>query len=234
MKPPSRVQEERALNYVFNWGVLASPATVVEVLTGLKLTILLSVLAMIFGSLIGMTVAVLRLWGPTPFRQLAYGYVDLFRATPPLVQLIWIYYVGPMLLGFDMSAVVAGTIALSLNSGAFLSEVFRAGLKSIERGQRDAADVLGLSRRQAFFYVIVPQAIRRVGPAVTNIFMSLIKDSALLSVIGVAELTFNLQSEVNQTFRPFELYTLLAVIYLLLTYPLSIATTVLERRFKEH
>lgn len=190
-------------------------------------------MAMILGSAIGILVAFARLWGPGWVQKIAYVYVDLFRATPPLVQLIWIYYVGPMLLGINMSAVTAGVIALSLNSGAFLSEVFRAGLQSIDRGQTDASIVLGLTKRQSLGHIILPQALKRVAPAVTNIFMSLIKDSALLSVIGVTEVTFNMQGMVNQTFRPFELYTALAIVYLLLTYPLSIITTVLERRFKE-
>ena len=221
------------MGYIFDWSVVANRLTATAILSGLQLTLLVSLMAMLLGSFVGMLVAFARLWGPGWLKSIAYVYVDLFRATPPLVQLIWIYYVGPMLLGINLSAVAAGVIALSLNAGAFLSEVFRAGLQSIDKGQTDASIVLGLTRRQSLYHIILPQALKRVAPAVTNIFMSLIKDSALLSVIGVTEVTYNMQSMVNQTFRPFELYTALAVVYLILTYPLSIVTTILERRFKE-
>ena len=221
------------MNYQFDWSIVLAPQTLEIILAGVKLTLLISAFALVFGSMIGLATAVARLSDRSPLIQIAYVYVDLFRTTPPLVQLIWIYFVGPLLLGINLSAITAGIVALSLNSGAFLSEVFRAGLQSIDRGQHDATLVLGLSRWQAFRTVILPQALRRVTPATTNIFMSLLKDSALLSVIGVTELTYGLQSEVAQTFRPFELYTALAVVYLVMTYPFSILTTVLERRYKD-
>ncbi len=221
------------MDYTFDWPIVLAPQTIMTILGGLKLTLLVSALALVFGSAIGLAAAMARHSGRVPFAQIAYVYVDLFRTTPPLVQLVWIYYVCPLLLGINLSAVAAGVIALSLNSGAFLGEVFRAGIQSVEQGQHDATAVLGLSRWQTYRHVVLPQALRRVTPAVTNIFMSLLKDSALLSVIGVTELTYGVQSEVAQTFRPFELYTALALVYLVLTYPFSILTSLLERRFKE-
>jgi ABC-type amino acid transport system permease subunit len=167
-----------------------------------------------------------------PFSWLAYVYTDFFRTTPPLVQLIWIFYVMPIVLHVSLSPVTSGVVALSLNAGAFLSEIFRAGLQSIERGQRDASMVLGLSSIQTFRHVVFPQAIRRVLPAAGNVFISLIKDSSLLSVIAVPELTYQSQIFVTNTFRPLELYTALAVLYFCLTYPLSLATSALERRYR--
>ena len=221
------------MDYTFDWPIVLAPQTIRVILGGLRLTLFVSALALVFGSVIGLATAMARHAGRFPLTQVAYVYVDLFRTTPPLVQLIWIYYVGPLILGIDVSAVAAGVTALSLNAGAFLSEVFRAGIQSVEAGQHDATAVLGLTRWQTYRYVVLPQALRRVTPAVTNIFMSLLKDSALLSFIGVTELTYGMQGEVSQTFRPFELYTALAVAYLVLTYPLSLLTSFLEHRFKQ-
>lgn len=221
------------MDYSFDWPIVVAPQTIRIILGGLKLTLFVSALALVFGSVIGLSTAMARHAGRFPLAQISYVYVDLFRTTPPLVQLIWIYYVGPLILHIDLSAVAAGVTALSLNAGAFLSEVFRAGIQSVERGQHDATAVLGLTRWQTYRHVVLPQALRRVTPAVTNVFMSLLKDSALLSFIGVTELTYGMQGEVSQTFRPFELYTALAVVYLVLTYPFSLLTTFLERRFRE-
>jgi polar amino acid transport system permease protein len=136
------------------------------------------------------------------------------------------------LVGISLTPIWSGVLALSLNAGAFLAETFRSGLESISSGQRDAASVLGLSRRQTFVRIILPQAFRRVLPATANVFIGLIKDSSLLSVIAVPELTYQIQSQVQTTFRPLELYTVLAVTYFLLTYPLSLMSTWLERRYR--
>jgi His/Glu/Gln/Arg/opine family amino acid ABC transporter permease subunit len=221
------------MNYVFDWSVVLNHQTFLVFLNGLKLTLIVSGSALVFGSIIGLAAALARHANRAPLSQIAYFYIDIFRTTPPLVQLIWIYYVAPLLLGIDVTAVVAGIAALSLNSGAFLAEAFRSGIQSVERGQHDATTVLGLTRVQTYRHVILPQAMRRVLPAVTSIFMSLLKDSALLSVIGVTELTYGVQGEVAQTFRPFELYSALAVAYLCLTYPFSLIASMLERRHRE-
>lgn len=221
------------MDYSFDWSVVSNHQTLLVLLNGLKFTLLVSGSALVIGSIIGMAAALARHANRAPFSQIAYVYIDLFRTTPPLVQLIWIYYVAPLLLGINVTAVVAGVVALSLNAGAFLAEVFRSGIQSVERGQHDATTVLGLTRAQTYRHVILPQAMRRVLPAITSIFMSLLKDSALLSVIGVTELTYGVQGEVAQTFRPFELYSALAAVYLCLTYPFSILASILERRHKE-
>lgn len=220
------------LAYSWDWGVVTDGATLHGVLIGAKYTLIVSALSLLFGSVIGLVAATIRLWRVPVLNQLTYVYVDFFRTTPALVQLIWIFYVLPILMGVSLSAVDSGVIALSLNAGAFLSEIFRGGLVSIEQGQHDAAFVLGLSRLRAMWHVIVPQALRRVLPAVANVFISLLKDSALLSVIAVSELTYQAQADVARTFRPLEFYTLLAVAYFVLTYPISLLTTALERRFR--
>jgi His/Glu/Gln/Arg/opine family amino acid ABC transporter permease subunit len=218
--------------YHWHWSVLFSHDALVLLGTGLKYTLVVAILSLVFGNILGLAVALLRMSKKPPFSWLAYVYTDFFRTTPPLVQLIWIFYVMPIVLHVSLSPVTSGVVALSLNAGAFLSEIFRAGLQSIERGQRDASMVLGLSPIQTFRHIVFPQAIRRVLPAAGNIFISLIKDSSLLSVIAVPELTYQSQIFVTNTFRPLELYTALAVLYFCLTYPLSLATSALERRYR--
>jgi polar amino acid transport system permease protein len=167
-----------------------------------------------------------------PLVQIAYVYIDFFRTTPALVQLIWIFYVLPIILGLNLSPFTSGVIALSLNAGAFLAEVFRSGLQSISQGQHDAAYVLGLRRDQTWLRIIFPQAFRRVLPATGNVLIGLLKDSSLLSVVAVPELTYQMQTHVAVTFRPLELYTGLAIMYFVLTYPMSLAVSALERRYR--
>jgi His/Glu/Gln/Arg/opine family amino acid ABC transporter permease subunit len=220
------------MSYKFDWDVVFNRDMATLVVLGLKYTFLISVLSLLFGNVVGLLAALLRISRRAPFTQMAYIYIDFFRTTPALVQLIWIFYVLPIVLGINLDPITAGVIALSLNAGAFLAEVFRAGIESISRGQRDATSVLGLSGIQSFVYVLLPQALRRVLPATGNVLIGLIKDSALLTTIAVPELTYQIQTDVARTFRPLELYTALAVLYFALTYPLSLTASALERRYR--
>jgi polar amino acid transport system permease protein len=218
--------------YHIDWGVVFSHDTLTVVWIGVRYSLYVSGLSLVFGSAIGLLAALMRMSGRFPLVQIAYVYIDFFRTTPALVQLIWIFYVLPILAGINLSPITAGVVALSLNAGAFLAEVFRSGLQSISRGQRDAASVLGLSSPQTFMSIILPQALRRVLPAIGNTFIGLIKDSSLLSVIAVSELTYKIESQVAITYRPIELYSVMAVMYFVITYPLSLLTTALERRYR--
>ena len=220
------------LGYSFDWSIFASRETVQVVWFGLRYTIIVSALSLFFGNGVGLVAAMARMSRRPPFTQIAYIYIDFFRTTPALVQLIWIFYALPVLTGVSFSPLWSGVLALSLNAGAFLAETFRSGLESISSGQRDASSVLGLSRAQTFIWVILPQAFRRVLPATANVFIGLIKDSSLLTIIAVPELTYQIQSEVQTTFRPLELYTILAITYFFVTYPLSLMSTWLERRYR--
>ena len=218
--------------YRWDFSVVLSSDMATAAIRGIEYTLTVSAFSLAIGAAIGLMVAVVRVSRTPVVSQLGYVYVDFFRTTPALVQLIWFFYVLPILMGVSLNAVTTGIIALSLNAGAFLSEIFRAGIVSIGRGQRDAAQVLGFSPLQSLRYIILPQALRRVLPAAGNVFISLIKDSSLLSVIAVSELTYMMQGEVARTFRPLEIYTTLAVLYFVMTYPLSLAMTALERRFR--
>jgi polar amino acid transport system permease protein len=217
-------------SYNWDWSVVFNPTTLDAFWVGIRTTLVVSFFSLLFGTIIGFAVAVVKIAKVPILSKVLAVYVDVFRTTPALVQLIWIFYVLPILLGVRMPAEIAGIIALSLNAGAFLSETFRGGLASIDKGQRDASFVLGLSTRHTYTAVLIPQTIRRVLPSTANQFISLLKESSLLSVLAVTDLTYMFQVQVANTYRPLELYTALAAAYVLVTYPLSLAVKALERR----
>jgi polar amino acid transport system permease protein len=220
-------------SYEWHWGAVLSSQSLHLMGRGLMYTILVSILALLFGNVIGLFVTSLRMSRKQPFSGLAYIYTEFFRTTPALVQLIWIFYVMPVLFNISMGPIEAGVIALSLNAGAFLAEIFRGGIQSVPVGQRDASFVLGLSRMTTFWSIVFPQAVRSMLPATANVFVSLVKDSSLLSVIAVAELTYQAQQLSVQTFRPLESYTVLALTYFMLTYPLSLGIGRFEKRLRK-
>jgi len=218
--------------YRWNWDAVFNHDVAHLALVGLKYTVMVTALSFLIGSALGLLAAGLRLTHKPPFTQIAYIYVDFFRTTPALVQLIWVFYVLPVLFGVTFSPFMSGVVALSLNAGAFFAEVFRGGIETIPQGQWDAANVLGYTRRSTIVRIILPQGLRQALPATASIFIGLLKDSSLCSVIAVHELTYQTQTLAAQTFRPLELYTALAVAYFLLTYPLSLTSSWLERRFR--
>jgi polar amino acid transport system permease protein len=185
-----------------------------------------SLIAMVCGLLIGVIVALVRIARVPVASGVATLYVDFFRATPVLAQLIWIYYALPIITGKSLTAFVAGSIGLSLYAGSFLSEIFRAGIISVERGQTEAALALGMSRSQA-----MRQAVTRMLPPIGSSLITLVKDSALLSVISVPELMRQSETLASLTFRRMEVLTVAAFIYFAMTYPLSRGVDYLHRRF---
>jgi len=200
-------------------------------LSGIVLTIQVSFIAMVFGLLIGVIVALVRIARVPVVNGIATLYVDFFRATPVLAQLIWIYYALPIITGRSLTAFVAGSIGLSLYAGSFLSEIFRDGILSVERGQSEAALALGMSKSQAMRRVILPQAVTRMLPPIGSSLITLVKDSALLSVISVPELMRQSETLASLTFRRMEVLTVAAFIYFAMTYPLSRGVDYLHRRF---
>ncbi|NEU74256.1 ABC transporter permease subunit [Hassallia byssoidea VB512170] len=187
-------------------------------LVSVQLTIFSVVLGLIGGSLIG----IIRLSHITPVRWFARAYVDFFRGTPLLVQIFMIYFGLPAIaleLGFPLNfnRLAAAVVALSLNSAAYIGEIVRAGIQSIEIGQSEAAQSLGLSSTETMRYVIFPQAIRRMLPPLGNEFITLLKDTSLVAIIGFEELFRQGQLIVAENFRPFEIYASVAVVYLCLT-----------------
>lgn len=200
-------------------------------LKGALLTIFFSATSEIIGIIIGLVTSVIRVTRIKVLSQLAVVYVDLFRGTPLLMQIIFIYYALPY-LGINLPAIAAGIVALSVNSGAYVSEIFRAGIESIDKGQTEAARSLGLSYMQAMRYVVIPQTIKRVLPPLTNEFVALIKDSSLLSVIAIAELMRTAKEMMTWKMNPSSL-TAAAIIYLIITLPLTRYVSYLEKKLKK-
>jgi polar amino acid transport system permease protein len=224
-----------ASGYSWGWYVIdpltdKGAANLRFLLAGLGLTIGLSVTAIFVSVILGMLLALAGLSRSAPLRTVSRTYVEIFRAIPLLVLLLWVYYGLPMVTGLQFGAFAAGVISLALSDAAFESEIFRAGIQSVARGQREAAHTLGLSGRDTFRYIVFPQAVRTILPALGNQFVYVLKMSSLVSVIGLQELTRR-ANELNVTeYRPLEIYTALVFEYLLLILLTSWAVRRLERR----
>jgi polar amino acid transport system substrate-binding protein len=179
----------------------------------------------------GLLVALGRLYGPAPLQWLLTVYVEFLRGTPLLIQLFTIYYVLPPALGISLDPIPAAIAGLAINYSAYEAENYRAGLLAIPTGQMEAALSLGMSRAVALRRVIVPQAIRIVIPPVTNDFIALFKDTSICSIITVLELAKRYSILVNSTNAYLELAAVTCILYLLMSYPLSLLARRLERRF---
>jgi polar amino acid transport system permease protein len=203
-------------------------------LGGIGITVALTVCAMLGAIVVGLLLCTARLSSIAPLRWAATAYVDFVRATPLLVQILWVFYSLALITGITLTAFAAGATALALNIGAFVAEIFRAGVQSVDKGQREAAAALGMTGLQAARRVIVPQALRNVLPPLGSTWVSTFKDSSLTAIIGVPELLFRAQTASIETYRPVEIYTVLALIYFALTYPQSRLVDALYHRFRLH
>ena len=200
-------------------------------LHGFVTTVWISVASLILSLLIGIVVALLR---RSPYKVIsgsARFYVEFIRGTPLLVQILLFFYVIAYAIGIDNRYIV-GILVLSLFSGAYIAEMIRAGIESIRSTQIESARAIGLTKLQAYRYVIFPQALRQITPPLAGQFASIIKDSSLLSIIGIAELTNTAQQINSATYSTMESYVPLAVGYLILTLPISLLSRLLEKRFQ--
>ena len=199
---------------------------------GTATTFLLTIATMAIAVPAGIVVALLRLYGWSPVRTAAMAYVELFRNLPLILVVYWAFYVVPIVTGVGLSALATGLAALSLNVTAYNAETFRAGINSIRRGQVEAAMALGMSRAQALRRVVVPQALRRILPVLASTWVSLFKDTSLVSVIAVTELAYVSMQVRAQTFRVLEMLTAMAALYWLLGYPQAKLVDWMQRRFE--
>ena len=184
----------------------------------------------LLGLAVGLFAGLVRLSRIAPLRWLSQAYVEVFRCTPVLVQLVWFYYALPILSGIEMSATTAGVLALSLYGGAFYSEIVRGGIASIETGQTEAALALGMTPGQSMRRIVLPQALKRMVPPLMNQSIIQLKNTSLVSVLAVPDLLYQGQAVAHDTYRPLEIYTLVAVIYFLILFPLTLLVGRLERR----
>jgi polar amino acid transport system permease protein len=200
------------------------------ILAGLGVTIAYTVGTILLGLVIGLVAGLLRLSRNPMIAAPLVAYVEIFRCTPLLVQIVWFYYALPVVLGIDIPAHVAAVLVLSLYTGAFYAEIIRGGVNSIERGQWDAARAIGMRRRQVMRHVILPQAVKRMIPPFMNQSIIQLKNTSLVSTIAVADLLYQGTIITAATYRPLEVYTMVAIIYFLVLFPLTLAAQQVERR----
>lgn len=197
---------------------------------GLVLTLQLAFISLAFAMVIGIVASLMGMSKNPVLRAINRVFVAIIRGTPLLVQGFFIYFGITGLLGVRISAFAAGTIALSLNAGGYLSEIFRGGIQAVDPGQREAARSLGLSARQTTWRIIIPQAIRICIPSVVNQWCITIKDTSIISVIGLAELTKMGQTIIARTYRSFEVWIMVGIMYFIVIYLLTVLARIVEKK----
>ena len=200
-------------------------------LVGALVTIEITAVSVALGVLIGLFVGIAELSRYRWLRYPAKVYVDFIRGTPLLVQIFIIYFALPIILGMRIEPFVAAVAACSINSGAYVAEIFRAGIQSIDKGQMEAGRSLGMSWTQTMRYIVIPQAFRRIIPQLGNEFIAMLKDSSLVSVIGFEELTRKGQLVIASTYGSLEIWSAVAIISLVMTLSITRFVAYLEKRF---
>ncbi len=218
------------INYEFQWDSIWEYRK--KFIDGFFMTIYISFFALILSLLIGVIFAYGQNSKVIIVRFFSRFYIEIIRGTPLLVQILIFFYVFASNLGFDNRYIV-GTVILAMFSGAYVTEIIRAGVKSIDKGQYESAKSLGFTPTQSYMYIIFPQAYKRILPPLTGQFASIIKDSSLLSIISISEFTMNAQEVNAYTYSTLESYIPLALGYLALTYPISYYAKILEKRMKD-
>lgn len=194
-------------------------------------TLELSFFGVVLGTILGVVFALIRISRVWPLKAFASTYIEVIRGTPMLVQIFIIHY-GLTSFGINLPAFISGVVALTINSSAYMAEVFRAGIQAIDKGQTEAARSLGMTRGMALRYIVLPQAFRNMLPAIGNEFIIIIKDSSLISVIGITELMFNARTIQGVTFLPMKPLLVAAALYFVMTFTLSRLLTALERKLR--
>lgn len=199
-------------------------------LSGVEVTLAVTIAALSSGMVLGLFIALARMSTRRWLQAPAIAYIELFRNTPALIQLMWVYYCLPILTGLEMNAATSATLALAVNGAAYIAEIIRGGIQGVDRGQVEAARTLGMSYAQTMRKIVLPQAFRRMIPPFVNESVSLLKFSSLVSVLGVADLTYQAQVLSTTTFRPIEIFTFLALVYFVMCTIMSYAARLLEMR----
>jgi len=224
-------------NYNWGWYILnprldSGFSNLQFLLSGLSITISISLLSIFSSLLIGFFVSLLGFSSTKIFVWINRFYIEIFRSVPLLVLLLWVYYGLPVIFGISFGAFIAGIISLAISDSAFEAEIFRAGLQSVSKGQRDAAKSIGLNKYQEMRFIILPQALRIILPAIGNQFIYVLKMSSLVSIIGLADLTRKANELVVSVYRPLEVYTFLVFEYLILILIISFFVRKLEKKLK--
>lgn len=205
---------------------------------GVENTLILSFFTVLFGTILGTLMAMARMSKFVPLKWLATAYIEFFRGTPLMVQLMFIFYGLPMIgvtfptVSFipDFDRFAAGVVAMSLNSCAYVAEVIRSGIQAVDKGQMEAARSLGFHHKQAMMLVILPQAVRNILPALGNEFVTIIKESSIVSVIGIADLMYRTKGVIAKTYNSLECLAIAALIYFVLTFVGGRLIALMERK----
>jgi glutamine transport system permease protein len=199
-------------------------------LTGLQVTLYIFLIAIVLGFLIGLVIALMRLAPIKILNWIAKGYVDAIRGTPFIVQLFFIYFGVNSLQIISLDNTTAGIVTVAINAGAYFAEIIRAGIQSIDKGQTEAARSIGFTSSQTMRYIILPQAFRRMLPTITNQSIISLKDTSLLSIIGIADLTQQGQIQAAATFEAFKIWLAVGIIYFIIIYLLTLLANFIEGR----
>ncbi len=201
-------------------------------LTGVKLTIIITIFGLLLGFVLGASSGLMKISRNVILRKIAGAYIESIRGTPIMVQVMFIYFGLPLALGMRVPPIMAGVAAIGINSGAYIAEIVRGAFQSIERGQMEAGRSIGLNHFQAMYYVIWPQAFKRMIPPLGNQFIISLKDTSLLVVVGVGELTRTGQEVIASNFRAFEIWLTVAVMYFIMTMSIAKVLNYIERRLE--
>ena len=214
------------VTYSFRWDVIWSNLDFL--MSGLQMTLFISATSLVLALVGGLILALFDLSKFAVLRGFSLALGEIIRNTPILVQLLWVYYVLPIVFSIRVSALAGIVIGLSFYMAAFISEVYRAGIQAVPKGHREAAQVLGLTPAQSFMRIVLPQAIRMTLPPLASNFVQLIKFSSLGAVISVSEITRRGMELSSSTFRPLEIFTFIAVVYFFICWPLAMAIRIWE------
>ncbi len=199
-------------------------------IAGLGITLKLTIIGIIFASLIGVVCALINVSHNKYLKVITNIYINIIRGTPFLVQAYIIYFGIPMALGIRMDEFTAGIIAISLNAGAYMAEIMRGGIEAVDKGQMEAARSLGLPYTQSMLKVVLPQALRTMTPSIINQFIITLKDTSILSIIGIKELTMAGKLVIAKNYRSMEMWTIVAVFYFIVIYAMTLISRYIERK----
>lgn len=205
---------------------------------GAKYTLIISLITVIFGALFGsllffMKTSNFHIWKIKPLKIIAVVYIEIIRGTPMLLQILIMYAGSKMFFGIDLSPFTSAIIAIALNSAAYVSEIVRAGIEAVDKGQMEAARSLGMRKSTAMILIVIPQAVKNILPAIGNEFVAIIKESSMASIIGVNELMFAGKVVVGSTYLGLEPYIVAAGFYFVMTFTLGRIISLIERRMKK-
>lgn len=215
-------------DYDFDWGVVRDAWP--QLISGLGVTLQIAAITIVLSMILAVPVAVARMSTIEIVRWIAQIYIEIFRCTPMLVQLFWIYYALPALTGITIPGFASAVIALTANLTAFMAEAYRSGFQAVPVEQIEAGKMLRLSRFQQLRHIIVPQALRQQIPVLLSLNISMFKDTALVSTIAVHDLMFQANTAATESYRALELFTMAAAVYFCIAFPVSLVTSYLERR----